>query len=102
MSELKLITPPRNFLMRPLPVPGCPIGIVAADDPRERIAHHQAELEKAWRDYYGPRHCPNLGGCATAGRHLYVAWQAMAGVVVLYDLFIGRRVSPRSFRQRQA
>jgi hypothetical protein len=57
MNELKLITPRRNFLIRALGFTAAgatlPIGIVAADDPRARIAHHQAELEKAWRDYYG-------------------------------------------------
>src|SRR5882724_4602805 len=57
MSELKLITPRRNFLIRALGFTAAgatlPIGLVAADDPRARIAHHQAELEKAWRDYYG-------------------------------------------------
>lgn len=58
MSDLKLITPRRNFLIRALGFTAAgatlPIGIVAADDPAARIAHHQAELEKAWRDYYGP------------------------------------------------
>ena len=58
MSELKLITPRRNFLIRALGFTAAgatlPIGLVAADDPRARIEHHQAELEKAWRDYYGP------------------------------------------------
>jgi hypothetical protein len=31
-----------------------PISIITADDAKARIAHHQRELEKAWRDYYGP------------------------------------------------
>jgi hypothetical protein len=57
MSELKIITPRRNFLIRALGFTAAgatlPIGIVAADDPRARIEHHQAELVKAWRDYYG-------------------------------------------------
>ena len=57
MSELKLITPRRNFLVRALGFTAAgatlPIGIIAADDARTRIAHHQTELEKAWRDYYG-------------------------------------------------
>ena len=58
MSEqLKLITPRRNFLIRALGFTAAgatlPIGLVAADDPRARIEHHQAELVKAWRDYYG-------------------------------------------------
>ena len=57
MAELKLITPRRNFLIRALGFTAAgatlPIGLVAADDPRARIEHHQAELEKAWRDYYG-------------------------------------------------
>lgn len=30
-----------------------PISIITADDAKARIAHHQAELERAWRDYYG-------------------------------------------------
>jgi hypothetical protein len=63
MSELKLITSRRNFLIRALGFTAAgatlPIGIVAADDPRARITHHQAELEKAWRDYYGTE---NVGG----------------------------------------
>ena len=58
MSELKLIAPRRNFLIRALGFTAAgatlPIGIIAAGDARSRIAHHQAELEKAWRDYYGP------------------------------------------------
>jgi hypothetical protein len=58
MSELKLLIPRRNFLIRALGFTAAgaalPVGLVAADDPRARIAHHQAELEKAWRDYYGP------------------------------------------------
>ena len=57
MSELKLITPRRNFLARALGFTAAgavlPVGLIAADDPRARIEHHQAELEKAWRDYYG-------------------------------------------------
>jgi hypothetical protein len=57
MTELKLITPRRNFLIRALGFTAAgatlPIGIVAADDPRARIEHHQAELLKAWRDYFG-------------------------------------------------
>ncbi len=56
-SELKLIAPRRNFLIRALGFTAAgailPIGIVAAEDARARIVHHQAELEKAWRDYYG-------------------------------------------------
>ena len=58
MSELKLITPRRNFLIRAFGFTAAgatlPIGIIAADDAGARIAHHQAELERAWRDYYGP------------------------------------------------
>lgn len=57
-TELKLITPRRNFLIRALGFTAAgatlPIGLVAADDPAARIAHHRVELEKAWRDYYGP------------------------------------------------
>jgi hypothetical protein len=59
-SELKLITPRRNFLLRALGFTAAgatlPIGIITADDARARIAHHQAELEKAWRDYYPADH----------------------------------------------
>jgi hypothetical protein len=58
MSDLKLITPRRNFLVRALAFTAAgatlPIGIITADDARARIAHHQAELERAWTDYYGP------------------------------------------------
>src|SRR3982074_1048766 len=58
MSELKLITPRRNVLIRALGFTAAgatlPIGIIAADDAGARIAHHQSELEKAWADYYGP------------------------------------------------
>jgi adenosyl cobinamide kinase/adenosyl cobinamide phosphate guanylyltransferase len=31
-----------------------PIRIITADDAKARIAHHQAESERAWTDYYGP------------------------------------------------
>jgi len=58
MSELKLITPRRNFLIRALGFTAAgatlPISIITADDAKARIALHQAELEKAWADYYGP------------------------------------------------
>jgi hypothetical protein len=58
MSELKLITPRRNFLIRALGFTAAgvtlPISIITADDAKARIAHHQEGLEKAWRDYYGP------------------------------------------------
>jgi hypothetical protein len=58
MSELKLITPRRNFLIRALGFTAAgatlPISIITADDAKARIAHHQTELEKAWWDYYGP------------------------------------------------
>jgi len=57
-SELKLITPRRNFLIRALGFTAAgatlPISIITAEDAKARIAHHQAELEKAWADYYGP------------------------------------------------
>jgi hypothetical protein len=57
MSELKLITPRRNFLIRALGFTAAgatlPVGIIAAEDARSRIEHHQAELVRAWRDYYG-------------------------------------------------
>jgi len=58
MSELKLITPRRNFLIRALgfTVAGAtlPVDIIAADDPLARIAHHHDELKRAWAEYYGP------------------------------------------------
>ena len=57
MSELKLITPRRNFLVRALGFTAAgatlPVGILAVEDARSRIDHHQAELVKAWGDYYG-------------------------------------------------
>ena len=53
-----LIVPRRNFLIRALGFTAAgvtmQIGIITADDAKARIAHHQRELEKAWRDYYGP------------------------------------------------
>ena len=56
MTEHTLITPRRNFLIRALgfTVAGAtlPIAIITADDAKARIDHHEAELEKAWRDYY--------------------------------------------------
>jgi hypothetical protein len=56
MSGLQLITPRRNFLIRALGFTAAgavlPISIITADDARARIAHHQTELERAWRDYY--------------------------------------------------
>ena len=58
MTEHTLITPRRNFLIRALgfTVAGAtvPISIITADDAKARITHHQRELEKAWREYYGP------------------------------------------------
>jgi hypothetical protein len=49
MSELKLITPRRNFLIRALGFTAAgatlPISIITADDAKARIAHHQTELD---------------------------------------------------------
>jgi hypothetical protein len=60
MSELKLITPRRNFLIRALGFTAAgavlPISIITADDAKARMEHHRVELEKAWRDYYGVSH----------------------------------------------
>jgi hypothetical protein len=60
MSELKLITPRRNFLIRALGFTAAgavlPISIITADDAKARMDHHRVELEKAWRDYYGVSH----------------------------------------------
>jgi hypothetical protein len=48
MSELKLITPRRNFLIRALRFTAAgatlPISIITADDAKARIVHHQTEL----------------------------------------------------------
>ena len=53
----KLITPRRNFLIRALGFTAAgatlPISIITVDDAKARMEHHQRELEKAWRDYYG-------------------------------------------------
>lgn len=53
-----LIVPRRNFLVRALgfTVAGAtlPISIITADDAQARMQHHRIELERAWRDYYGP------------------------------------------------
>lgn len=58
MHDHLLIAPRRNFLVRALgfTMAGAtiPIGIIAADDAKARIDHHEAELKKAWQDYYGP------------------------------------------------
>jgi hypothetical protein len=55
-----LIVPRRNFLIRALgfTVAGAtvPISIITADDAKARMDHHEAELRKAWQDYYGPAH----------------------------------------------
>ena len=67
MSELKLITSPQLPDQGPgLHAAGAtmPINIITADDAKARIAHHQAELEKAWVDYYGPTAVRNtLANC---------------------------------------
>jgi hypothetical protein len=53
-----IILPRRNFLVRALgfTLAGAtvPVAIITADDAKARITHHQAKLERAWRDYYGP------------------------------------------------
>ena len=60
MSELQIITPRRNFLIRALGFTAAgavlPISIITADDAKARMEHHRVELEKAWRDYYGVSH----------------------------------------------
>jgi len=59
-SELKIIAPRRNFLIRALGFTAAgavlPISIITADDAKARMEHHRVELERAWRDYYGVRH----------------------------------------------
>ncbi|SHN66554.1 hypothetical protein [Bradyrhizobium erythrophlei] len=66
MSELMLIAPRRNFLIRALGFTAAgatlPVGIIALDDAKARIRHHQAELEKAWIDYYGPTAVQRVDG----------------------------------------
>ncbi|WP_338688423.1 hypothetical protein V5279_23835 [Bradyrhizobium sp. 26S5] len=58
MSEHQLITPRRNFLIRALGFTAAgaavPIPVLTLADAKSRMEHHRAELEKAWRDYYGP------------------------------------------------
>jgi hypothetical protein len=55
-----LIVPRRNFLIRALGFTAAgatlPISIITADDAKARMDHHEAELRKAWQDYYGPAH----------------------------------------------
>ena len=86
MSELKLITPRRNFLVRALGFTAAgvtlPIGIVAADDPRARIAHHQAELEKAWRDYYGAAAVRTYADVRTPGAPYTSSWSAQVRATI--------------------
>ena len=52
-----LIVPRRNFLIRALGFTAAgatlPISIIAADDAKARMDYHEAELRKAWQDYYG-------------------------------------------------
>jgi len=52
-----LIVPRRNFLIRALGFTAAgatlPISIITADDAKARMDHHEAELRKAWQDYYG-------------------------------------------------
>jgi len=66
MSELQIITPRRNFLIRALGFTGAgavlPIAIITADDAKARMEHHRVELERAWRDYYGVSHNVRTGG----------------------------------------
>lgn len=60
MNEHTLIVPRRSFLVRALGFTAAgatlPISIVTADDARARMDHHEAELKKAWQNYYGPLH----------------------------------------------
>jgi hypothetical protein len=69
-----LIVPRRNFLVRALgfTMAGAtmPISVITADDAKARIKHHRDELERAWRDYYGPSHtqCADPGADLT-GEH---------------------------------
>ena len=55
-----LIVPRRNFLIRAFGFTAAgatlPISIITADDAKARMDHHEAELRKAWQDYYGPAH----------------------------------------------
>jgi hypothetical protein len=55
-----LIVPRRNFLVRALGFTAAgatmPISIITASDAKARMEYHQAELTKAWEDYYGPAH----------------------------------------------
>ena len=59
-SELKIIAPRRNFLIRAIGFTAAgtvlPISIITADDAKARMEHHRVELERAWRDYYGVSH----------------------------------------------
>jgi hypothetical protein len=67
MSELKLIAPPQ-LPIRALGFTAAgaalPVSILTLDDAKARIAHHQAELERACVDYYGPaavdKYCSEL------------------------------------------
>ena len=61
-----LIVPRRNFLIRALGFTAAgatlPISIITADDAKARMDHHEAELRKAWQDYYGPAYKVRGGG----------------------------------------
>jgi hypothetical protein len=40
-----------------------PISIITADDAKARMDHHEAELRKAWQDYYTTALLTMLSGC---------------------------------------
>lgn len=56
-TDTPLILPRRNFLIKALGFTAAgatvTIPIITQDDALKRIDHHQMELEKAWREYYG-------------------------------------------------
>src|ERR1700676_1965620 len=72
-----LIVPRRNFLIRALGFTAAgatlPISIITADDARARMDHHEAELRKAWQDYYGPVHKVRSGGEKVPGGTIFPA-----------------------------
>jgi hypothetical protein len=90
MSEHKLITPRRNFLIRALGFTAAgatvSIPVLLADDPHKRATLHLAELVKAMQEIYPHVRVSgatiNYAGWSHEGRPLIYPSQILASVVV--------------------
>jgi hypothetical protein len=106
MTEHTLITPRRNFLIRALgfTLAGAtvPISIITADDAKARITHHQGELERAWRDYYGPSAGVRTMDRKTAPGELSEHQGELSDAISAYAIFAGgRAASPRKMAHNE-